>query len=138
MNRNNVLLENKANRQKLVDHIKILEENLQKYPANQKVIDAINSAVDKLDKGELQGSATPTKKIGELKCYISEMKYFREQKDGYNRCYQIAIEYDANMRIPFVVKVCNCWCKLATKEGGQTTIMMSTKKDMIIKSYRLS
>lgn len=137
-----VLLANPANKKKLLDHIPILEQNANKYKGNIKIIEAINNAVAMLDNGTLNGTAVPEKKIGELKCYVSDMKYFREQRTieglAYNKCYQIAIEYDANMRVPFVIKICNCWCQLSSKEGGQTLIQLKTMKDKIIKNYRLS
>lgn len=139
-----VLTANPANKKKLMDHIPILQQNVSKYRGNADLIAAINSAIAKLDNGTLSAENTQpeTKQVGILKCYISDMKYFREEKAidnvKHNRCYQLAIEYNANMDIPFDVKIYNCWCPLTIKEGGQTLIQMSAKKEPVSKNYRMS
>lgn len=133
-----VLRKNPANKEKLEKHIPILKENAAKYPANNKLIEAIESAIANMGKEGQNTAETAPVRAGILDCYTSEKKYFREQKDGFNRCYQIRIEYNFSMNIPFCITISNFWAKLQSKEGGQTVILLSTMKDAVTKSYRLN
>lgn len=134
-----VLAENPANKEKLLEGKKWLQANLAKYPANKKQIDAIDEAIKLLEIGELTGrnvSKVENKvyTIYERKCKHKSTK----NSNGNNLIYSISVTCDLSKDFPFEIKVMNCYAPVITNEQGQTVVKMSAAENIVNSSIAVS
>lgn len=132
-----IIKSNPANKEKLIQHITILEQNLSKYPNNAKVIKAINDAVNNIDKANASVSVVPVCNTIHV-IYDSKIKYFREQKDGKHKCYSVNISYEEDKDYPVTVKIANFFCAIDAKNDGTTVIQYKTRSDEKVKVFRFT
>lgn len=121
----NVLAVDPAKKDDLLKGKKWLEDNLAKYPNNQKQIDAINEAVNLLEIGELNADSAVTKPLsnGVLTIYKREFKYKnKKDQNGNHLVYTIEITCDPSKNMPFEVNVMNCFAPVVTSGSGQTIV----------------
>lgn len=132
-----IIKANPSNKDKLLQHIAILEKNLSRYPNNAKVIKAINDAVNNSNGANMPENTIPACTPVHV-IYDSSIKYFREQKDGKNKCYSVNVSYEEGKDYPVMVKIANFFCSIDTKNNGTTVIQYKTKSDEKIKVFRFT
>lgn len=130
-----ILAKDSANKQKLLEHIKVLEDNLSKYPKNRDIIVAINKAIENMDNNVNEDKNFGTIGTINKEIYHPAIKYFRTKKEGLNLCYEIKITYNDGLNYPVIIEISNFYAKVVTKDNGTTTIEASNKKDLITKKY---
>lgn len=121
-----------------------LSENVKKFPANQKFIDAINQAIEKFEKGELKKEATaepaPASAPSEAKpevIYETPVKNFsKKNSNNENMVYTLKITFVPGQNYPFVVEIANGWGTVTKREDGRNSI--SDIHDMKSQKFRVS
>ncbi len=102
-----VLLEDPKNKEALEKTKGVLVENVQKYPTNQKGIDAIHEAISLLEKGELKAVASENASPTKFEFY-NKMKITPSKEDGFVEVKTISISYNPLMRMPINITIMNC------------------------------
>ncbi len=110
-----VLIEDPANRKKLIEQYKFLQEKITQYPKNQLQLDAIKDAVKLFDAGNLNASAAgETESSGERSITVYEAKFkpLRSTLDdkGTVLVYSVTIRCTPGRNYPyeFIVKNSRC------------------------------
>lgn len=122
-----VLVENgEKGKQMLNDQYKWLKDNLAKYPANQKIMDAIIDA-GKLDFKNL--SDTQASSIAPIELFnISCRPLIRKKReDGKCFCYEVKAEWDVSKNYPVSVEITNYYAPVTKKEDGTLNVSLSKK-----------
>lgn len=126
------------NEEQLLYVASILSQNVGKYPANKKVIDAINEAISLAKEGKLGASSVPIS-TEPYKIYESGYKFKTIMNaKGYNLIYSLNVTFDESMRYPITVEVQNCFAPVETVAGGQKNIQMQKAEDVKKASMVLS
>ncbi len=132
-----VLINTPERKEELKGQISWLSENLSKYPANAKQIEAIKEALTLFEKGELKGSmgAAIEKTI-----YSPACKYFPNRKDsrGWNVCYKIKITYNSNSDTSIHVQIENFVAPLVTSKIGTKVIKLSQAENRLVGTLDLA
>ena len=102
-----VILENPDNKGKLNSQYTWLKNNLQKFPNNQKIMDAIVDAGKLLSEGKLSADVTPTASVFEI--YKPGMRPLqrKQREDGLCFVYDIAIKGYLDNKYPIEVAISN-------------------------------
>lgn len=123
-----VLAENGNNAKKILnEQYKWLQSNLEKYPANQKLMDAIMDA-SKLDMESLNtaGPAAAPIKILDIDCRPLVRK---EREDGKCFCYEGHVMWNPAQKYPVSVEIKNYYAPVKKNEDGTLNVSIK-EKDM--------
>ena len=123
----------------LKDQYDFLSANLEKYPANQKLMDAILDA-GKLTPEEINSEvATSTESTSYKLLELNPHPLTRKARDdGKAFCYEGSIEYLSDNRYPFVFTIRNYYANYIKTEDGLLNVQKPTKVDEVIKTQRIS
>lgn len=103
-----------------------LQQNVAKYPGNQKLMDAIKDAA-KLDRSTLSADtsiAAPVIKIVDLGCRPLTRK---KRDDGKCLCYEGKVIWDGGKKYPVNVRIKNYYAPVTTKDDGTLNVNISGK-----------
>ena len=134
-----VLLANPTNETELFSVRDLLAQNVERYPSNQRVIDAINQAIiysreDKLNPN-LAKSATKVIKILETKMPKNKKNI---KKDGKDLCYKINIYCYPGDDYPYEIVIENLWADVSIRNDKRQKIDLAGAEDMTRLSMRLT
>ena len=134
-----VLLENENGKQLLNEQYKFLVENLQKFPKNVELINAIKEAatVD-IEKLKEQANAQP-----QLKPYcvldIGERPLQRNKRaDGKSFCYGCRVMWDFTRKYPVTVTITNYYAPVVVKENGTLNVSYAEKDDVKVYEFNMT
>lgn len=119
-----ILLSNDDATEELKKTASFLQKNVEKYPANQAVIDAINQAITLFEIGEL---STPTTKSGMM---VYERNFKRQRnpgEDGLYKMFNISIRCNFGMNYPWEVNILNGRVGLTEKKGTMVPDLKTMK-----------
>lgn len=105
-----VLMEDINNKAKLMETIKLLSDNIERYPANQMHIDAINEAIGLSEKGLLKEQKVlnnPYQKFG-IYSGIKIPNRNKLDENGNTKVSTIDISYNPEMGYPINISIINC------------------------------
>ena len=125
----------------LIEQGKFLAANVAKYPANQKLIDAIKDAIHLQHEGLLSNDEAENGSSGtEIVIYDNPMKPLRSQQLENGDCmvYGIKIVCDLTRKLPFSITVNNCYAPIKVTEKGTLNPQMSKSHDKISVSMNFS
>ena len=107
---------------------KWLKENLNNFPNNQKLMDAIMQAVDLSEKNEL--IAHPHSKIN---LYTADIRPLinRTREDGKSFVYRISINWNLGMDYPVEIDISNYYAPVKKMEDGTLNVQIKEKVDEI-------
>lgn len=122
-----VLLENPANKKRLLESKSFYQGNLEKYPANKAIIAAIDDAIQLLDEGKLDKKAT-SNSGNVITIYRQDYKYLKTRKDKEGRffTYSILMTCDTSKQYSWEVTIENGFATLATNAIGSNVIDTSS------------
>lgn len=135
-----VLIADPNNKDKLLSIRDWLVKNQNKYPANKRQINAIDSAIELLNAGQLANdddvAVLPTKNL--IPIYDSGIKFRRkvDKKTEKNQIYQIKINYDIDKDYPIYIEIMNGFAPVTDTQSGGKNIRM-TEAEKITKSFML-
>ena len=123
-----ILRENPAGEAKKIlnDQYKWLKENLEKYPSNKEIMDAIVEA-SKIDPETISESAkdvTPPVTILEIGTRPLVRK---KREDGKCFCYECRVTWDMSKNYPVSVVIDNYYAPVVKKENGMLNVQLSGK-----------
>lgn len=135
-----ILSETPERKGELLEQIEYLKENIKKYPANQKQIDAINEAVALLESGKLNAKDV---KGDTMTLIPPEVKYFRgknsKNEKGFQHCYVLSMKYDSLAgNSPVTVNIETFFAPLIKAEDGKTVIKVSERDLSSVKKESFS
>lgn len=108
---------------------KWLQDNLSAYPANQKMIDAIDDGISLYKAGRLNvNTLAPAFALTD-----GDKKYFTTEKDGKKLCYSLDIQFNAIWKQPYRIVITNFWCPVVSN-----TIEYSKATDIVERTINLS
>lgn len=115
---------------------KFLNENLQKFPANKKLLDAISSIRD-ADLSNLGNASisAPTIKLVDINCRPLIRK---EREDGKKFCYEASIVWDSSRRYPVCITISNYYANVIKTEKGLLNVDTKSKADVITNEMNIS
>ena len=118
-----VLLESPDKREALLKDREYLKERVDKYAANQVIIDGIDDAIALFDAGKLVKEDL-TEKAPVIVIYDQKYKYLSQMKDKEGRCkvYSIKMYCDLSRKYPFIVEVENAMGFIKKTETGATNV----------------
>ncbi len=123
-----VLLASPKNKDALLRHRSMLQENINKFPSNRAMIAAMDEAISLFDMGKLSKGSAPVASTS-IKIYESSVKYFTSQKErdseGRYKIYQIKIHCDPTRNYPFEVAIMNCYAPVLRTPQKLTNIKMA-------------
>ena len=125
----------------LVEQGKFLAANVAKYPANQKLIDAIKDAIHLQHDGLLSNKEADSSSSGtEIVIYDNPMKPLRSQQLDNGDClvYGIRIVCDLTRKLPFSITVNNSYAPIKVTEKGTLSPQMSKAHDKVSVSMKFS
>lgn len=72
--------------------------------------------------------------------YATDPKYFstRDEKDGFNFCYELSIMYNTNMDYPICVQIVNYWAPLIKGSNGQKNVARKENRNEETTKFFLS
>lgn len=127
-----VLAENKALGRKILnDQYVFLKANLDRFPKNRELMDAIVAAAN-LDFAELgkRSAYAPSYTIIEIGCRGNIRK---RRADGKCPCYDGNISFDLSRNLPVTIHIRNYYAPIKINESGtQNVILSGTDKESII------
>jgi hypothetical protein len=133
-----VLLEDpEKNIPKLEEQKVFLAANVEKFPYNKNVLEAIDEAIAAHKSGKTV--AAPAQKSSYIVIYDQKIKFLEKIKDDEDpeRCkiYSVTMSFDSTKNYPFAVRVANAYAKVVpTKTGGKNvdpkTIVKKTESTM--------
>lgn len=135
-----VLIENKAlGRKMLNDQYIFLKSNIDKYPKNRELMDAIVAAAN-LDFSELSSKTTaaaPSYTIVKIGCRGNIRK---KRGDGKCPCYDGEIVFDLSRDIPVNIHIRNYYAPIIVNKDGTQNIRLSEldKASMICNSFSMT
>ena len=126
-----ILLENdEATAKKMLnDQYKWLKENLEKYPGNKELMDAIVDAT-KLDLAELKEKAPVTSSTSPVITILdigARPLVRKTREDGKCFCYECKVTWDPSKNYPVSVSVSNYYAPVVQKENGLLNVQVSGK-----------
>lgn len=128
-----VLIENKSLGRKILnDQYVFLKSNLERFPKNQELMDAIIAAanLDYAELGKRSASSAPLFTIIEIGCRGNIRK---KRADGKCPCYDGNISFDLSRNLPVNIHIRNYNAPMKVKEDGtQNVILSGTDKASII------
>ena len=136
-----VLLTMSDGTNQLVEQGKFLAANVAKYPANQKLIDAIKDAIHLQHEGLLSNEEADSSSSGtEILIYDNPMKPLRSQQLDNGDClvYGIRIVCDLTRKLPFSITVSNSYAPIKVTEKGTLNPQMSKAHDKVSVSMNFS
>ena len=129
--------------EKLEKQFQFLKANVEKYPKNQTLMQAINEAASLLKKGMLKQpkAASPAEKASErVEIYHSSTKVniHEKREDGLSPLRELVITYVRGMSYPVEVRIRNVYTKGFQTPEGKTSYDSSVMKDPIELKYLMS
>lgn len=134
-----VLIENENGKALLNEQFKFLRDNLQKFPKNKELMDAIvDASKQDIEKLKERAAAQPT-----LKPYtildVSERPLQRVQRaDGKCFCYGCRVMWDFERKYPVTITITNYYAPVTRKENGTLNVAYSEKDDVKVYDYSLT
>ncbi len=118
----------------LNDQYKWLKQNLKKYPANQKLIDAIIDAAN-LEPEMLEGESSyvPTIDILTINCRPLIRK--KRESDGMCPCYEVYVKFDSSKNYQVSVNIQTYYAPVEKRENGTLNVMLAKKDKNSIQSH---
>lgn len=115
-----ILLENPENEEALIKQGEFLNQNVNKFPANKKKIEAIKDAIKLFKEGKLEKKEGVEVAPNIIEIYNEQIKALRSTKDENNRylVYGIKITCDTSRNLPFCLEISNCRCPVDFAESG--------------------
>lgn len=117
-----------ADKETLIKQKDFLAQNVAKYPDNQKLIDAIDDCITKMDNGTLNAGATNSSAGIQLCELINEQEKSRrsvQDKDGNTLVTGIRIACDFTRRLPICVTITNSFAPVNKMEDGRLMVQSS-------------
>ena len=127
-----VLQEGEGGRQALLSQREWLAKNLQRYPNNQKQIDAIDAAIRLSDAGELVSAPCQSGAEGKvITLYDAQYRPLRSRQKENGKCfvYNITISWIVGQEYPVSVKITNYYAPVVQKEDGMLNVRSSEAED---------
>lgn len=129
--------------QELREQYKFLQKNLEKYPKNQNLMNAIQEAVKLHQDGKLTemskqvASAPNTKPI---LIYSMELRgnHRKVREDGKSPVFDMRIEYHLDKTNPVSLEIARYWAPIIQNNDGTLNVQASQKSDVIRNSINLS
>lgn len=122
----------------LLSMVSLLQQNLNRFPANATVIKSIEQAVEKCKAGTLDANAT----VGGSDITLVYERNFkfkgREMADGFRAIYGIRITHNASKEYPWNVRISNCEAPVEKKGDGTSNAIMSKSRNGQVVSINLS
>ena len=120
-----IILENEENKQKLNKQYKFLQDNLQEYPNNQQIMDAIKDAAELHKAGKLV--AQKSSGAEEFTLYSPGPRPLVRKKDntGKSFVYDLKIKAYLEGQYPIQVTVQNYYAPVETSDNGMHKVMTS-------------
>ncbi len=124
-----ILLENKDNKKSLLSQKEFLAKNADKFPANKKLMAAIDDAISLLDNGKLKPGIEPASSV--VIIYDEQTKPLLSTKDENDKylVYGIRILCDTSRNLPFSFEIANCRAPLNIAENKKLNVRMSEATD---------
>ena len=121
-----VLIEDPNNLKELLKTKIMLEENLAKYKKNQLQIDAINEAINLLEKGILHNTDIEDKE-NDIVIYNENFKSLESRQDEYGNylIYHVQILCRPSDNNPFIVLIKNYYAKVEKTDDGANKVQAS-------------
>lgn len=114
-----------------------LRQNVGKYPANQKQIDAISDAISLFRAGKLNtevaSSAAPATIPPYSLCDIRMRPLIRKKRasDGYCPAYEIIADWHFGAKYPVSLEIATYFAPVETRDDGTLNVILSRKTDEI-------
>ena len=124
-----VLLDDAKKVDELLAYKKELQANLGRYPRNQQQIDAIDEAVELLNKGELNQEASKSQIIDIYRADVRAPHAKKVDAEGYTDVYSFSIVCDLSKDYPFAVNIMNCKAPVTRNANGTMTPNMKQAKN---------
>ena len=125
-----VLLDNPADKTELLKTRGFFQDNVGKYPQNQKNIDAIDEAIVLLDGGKLNRENATQVKSGVLTIYSVSHKYMTDTNaQGHRLFYGMSIECNYGNKYPWVITIENLFAPAQQTSKGGLTPKIDQKSD---------
>lgn len=130
----------KKNKNLLADQYKFLRKNLEKYPKNQEQMDAITSAINKYNAGELKADIQESVQASASEFVVYEVPIKipnadKKDGDGKTKIYSIKITCDPSQNYPFAIEIMNAQAKVV-KKGNLINVDYTTAKDRVTITHR--
>lgn len=123
-----VLLENPANKTKLLNFKETLTANLAKFPRNKAQITAIEEAIQLMDAGKLSANSTPVQSFDIYRADIRMPHASKKDSEGLTDVYGISICCDLSRNYPFTINIMTCKAPVkAFPNGTQAPDMAKAK-----------
>lgn len=132
-----VLAEDPANKNDLSNHYKWLKQNLEKYPKNKTVMEALSDACALFNNGELKTDSVKSSVC--IPIYASGMRpdQYNPREDGMCFTFDIKISYYIGSDYPVSVEIQNYYAPIAKKQNGQLNVLASQMDRNTYKSVKM-
>lgn len=126
-----LLLDNPNNKENLIKQGEFLNKNVDKFPANKKIIVAIKDAIQLLKEGKLENKSAPAP-TNIITIYNEPMKPVMSKQDnkGNHLVYGIKIICDTTRNLPFTIEIMNCYAPVERTEEGTLNPKMRESEDV--------
>lgn len=136
-----VLLENKDDPQKAKDILNgqytWLKNNLAKYPANKKLMDAIVASA-KVDLSTIKDSAPASLKPLTILDIGTRPLVRNTREDGKSFCYEGKVTWDFTKNYPVTVSISNYYAPVVKRDNGTLNVQLSQKADNETVDYSMT
>lgn len=135
-----VLAEDPENSKKVLnEQYTWLKENLQKYPKNKELMDAIVEA-SKLSQEDLKACAASAPQGIATELFNSGDRPLRRKKreDGLSPVYGTSVQFDSSKNYPITVSVRNFYAPVMENENGTLNVQYSKKQDEKVYSFAMT
>ena len=130
------LLENGANREKLLQMYKQLQENMEKYKRNAEQMAAIKEAITLFDKGELSGDQASANVVTLYESGPKPNVY--KSENGLSPVTELNVKLYHGEKFPFEIEVQNYKAPVNERETGAINAVKSQAVDFVSHTYRVS
>lgn len=126
-----ILIENANNREALINQGEFLNKNVEKFPANKKMILAIKDALNLLKTGKLENKSIPVSS-NVITLYNEPMKPLlsNTNEKGNALIYGIKIICDTSRNLPFSMEIMNCYAPVIKTNEGTLNPKMKEAEDI--------
>lgn len=117
------VMEDPSNKEKLIRTRDFLQENLSRYPANQKKIDAINEALSLEGSGKIERTETSTpSRIPIFTQEFYKASRSKKNKEGLPLSYKMDIFAETDAKDPYIISINNVYAPLKSIPGSPLKI----------------
>ncbi len=134
-----VLMKVANGKEQLRDQYSFLKSNLDKYPGNQKMMDAIKDAAQ-LSAEELKNSTNSAVSIAPVIIYElgCRPKIRKKRQDGKCPCYECKVVWDFSKNYPVSFVIKNYFAPVEKRENGTVNVILKQKDSEQIHEFSMT